>query len=254
VDKPELLKLKQIVYGDFLDPANRIEIPSQSSAMTEALNDRFSIAISHKSPAQPATKTGELAKVKYEILPNAFGTVKIAPTQVVFTDRDGNRLKSATSDLLVNIEHAIFENRGQTITGSVILPKGSTGGSATITLVLLDNGYVYTAILNPDGSFYIKDLKEGTYKIWIDNAPYFSQCVTVEVVKGEPIVIQPIALLNGDVNGDGMIDIGDVTLVAFYFGQYVPPADKRTDLNNDGLVNVQDLAIVGAHFGVQRCQ
>ena len=47
--------------------------------------------------------------------------------------------------------------------------------------------------------------------------------------------------LLGDVNGDGVVNILDLVLVASQFGQ---PEDMRADLNGDRVVNIQDLVLV----------
>ena len=46
-----------------------------------------------------------------------------------------------------------------------------------------------------------------------------------------------------DVNGDGVVNIQDLVIVANAFGKVEP------DLNNDGIVNIQDLVIVANAFG-----
>ncbi len=46
----------------------------------------------------------------------------------------------------------------------------------------------------------------------------------------------------GDVNGDGVVNIQDLVIVANAFGKAEP------DLNGDGVVNIQDLVIVANAF------
>ena len=48
---------------------------------------------------------------------------------------------------------------------------------------------------------------------------------------------------SADVNGDGVVNIQDLVIVANAFGEAEP------DLNNDGVVNIQDLVIVANAFG-----
>ena len=54
-----------------------------------------------------------------------------------------------------------------------------------------------------------------------------------------------------DVNGDGIVSISDVVIVALAFGSQ--PSDPNwnpiADLNSDGKVNIIDLVIVGSNFG-----
>ena len=54
-----------------------------------------------------------------------------------------------------------------------------------------------------------------------------------------------IPSLNPDVNGDGVVDILDVALVAEHFGGTGPEGDA----NVDGIVDISDLAFVAVHYG-----
>ena len=48
-----------------------------------------------------------------------------------------------------------------------------------------------------------------------------------------------------DVNGDGVVNILDLTFVASRFGQ----TDPKADVNTDGLVNILDLTLIAQNFG-----
>ena len=54
--------------------------------------------------------------------------------------------------------------------------------------------------------------------------------------------------LDGDINGDGMVNIFDLTLVARNVG-IMPLTRLQTDVNGDGQVNVMDLILVANMFG-----
>ncbi len=49
-----------------------------------------------------------------------------------------------------------------------------------------------------------------------------------------------------DVNGDGVVNILDLVLVAGNFGQ---SGENAADINGDGTVNIQDLVLVAAEIG-----
>ena len=60
----------------------------------------------------------------------------------------------------------------------------------------------------------------------------------------------PVALPPGDANGDGRVDINDLTIVLSNFGQSVGPgAWANGEFTGDGTVNVNDLTIVLSNFG-----
>ena len=55
----------------------------------------------------------------------------------------------------------------------------------------------------------------------------------------------------GDVNGDGIVDVVDLSLVAVAYGTFIgePSYDPEADLNKDGVVDVYDISTVSIHFG-----
>ena len=58
------------------------------------------------------------------------------------------------------------------------------------------------------------------------------------------------ANINGDVNGDGVVNILDLTLVASHFGESVDPSEApNPDVNSDGIVDIRDLVFVASRFG-----
>jgi len=59
------------------------------------------------------------------------------------------------------------------------------------------------------------------------------------------------AILVGDINGDGVVDISDLATVARAYGARVgdPRYNPNYDLNGDGFINIVDLAIIGVNYG-----
>ncbi len=58
------------------------------------------------------------------------------------------------------------------------------------------------------------------------------------------------ANITGDVNGDGVVNILDLTFIASHFGENVDPSEEpNPDVNGDGIVNIQDLVLVAGRFG-----
>lgn len=55
----------------------------------------------------------------------------------------------------------------------------------------------------------------------------------------------------GDVNGDGIVNIRDATLVGMWWQQLVPPALPEADINGDGIVNIRDATLVGLNWQKQ---
>ena len=55
----------------------------------------------------------------------------------------------------------------------------------------------------------------------------------------------PTQQVKGDVNGDGVVNIQDLVLVAGRFGQ---TGQNDADINGDGVVNILDLVLVAGAF------
>jgi hypothetical protein len=57
--------------------------------------------------------------------------------------------------------------------------------------------------------------------------------------------------LPGDVNGDGVVDVLDLTIVSIAYGSFEgePDYNPEADVNKDGLVDMRDLATVARNLG-----
>ena len=55
----------------------------------------------------------------------------------------------------------------------------------------------------------------------------------------------------GDINGDGIVDIADLTIVALAYGQFEgePGYNPDADLNKDGIIDLTDISIVTMNYG-----
>ena len=95
----------------------------------------------------------------------------------------------------------------------------------------------------------------GTYDLVVTKAAHLTYTIKNVVVGDTPLdltrnsnaAISTITLLAGDVNGDGLIDVGDLSIVwnTANYNKTISAADnKATDLNGDNLVDVGDLNIV----------
>jgi hypothetical protein len=64
------------------------------------------------------------------------------------------------------------------------------------------------------------------------------------------VTLDAVTLLGGDLTGNEVIDIGDLSLLGAGFGT---PA-TGADINADGIVNVQDLAILAGNYETSGCR
>jgi hypothetical protein len=67
-------------------------------------------------------------------------------------------------------------------------------------------------------------------------------------IVGDPIFEQTMTLL-GDANYDGMVDVGDLGILAANYGKTTEATWSQGDFNGDSAVDVGDLGILAAHYG-----
>jgi hypothetical protein len=138
------------------------------------------------------------------------------------------------------------------IMGSVNLQGRYDHSGASILVTEADGTPVAETLTNADGNFELHDLPAGTYEVWAKMYGYLDavKASGVMVVSGECTDMGPVKLLGGDVapqdpEPDNAIDIGDITYIAFRFRG----ADMTADVNGDGVVNILDLTMAAANFG-----
>jgi aldose sugar dehydrogenase len=118
-----------------------------------------------------------------------------------------------------------------------------------LTLQLRDGDTVVQTIsttLDAYGRFSERVATPGTYTLRAKAGSYLSVTVPNVAISPQGFAYRELRFtLNGDVNGDDVIDDADLLRVLFAFGSN----DPATDLNNDGTVDDADLLIVLFNFG-----
>ncbi len=84
------------------------------------------------------------------------------------------------------------------------------------------------------------------------NGRYVSGLPSSFVLAGDARAETP-SLFQGDVNGDGCVNIIDLTTIARRFGEQVSD-DSKEDVNGDGVVNIIDLVTAAREFGTCAAQ
>lgn len=142
------------------------------------------------------------------------------------------------------------------------LSTGPAGYAATIkfysgtTLVATSN-----ATLDGTGAYTVTPvLPNGTYTVIASvGAPWLDRKTTVTVT-GTNVTVPLIALRNGDVNGDGRVNLADFSKLSSYYGRTSAGAGWTTldaqgvspsmaDLTKDGRVNLSDFSALSSGYG-----
>jgi hypothetical protein len=99
-----------------------------------------------------------------------------------------------------------------------------------------------------DGSFVLTvSHGEGFYTVSASAAGYLTAQGSrpIKLTVGSEIDLGTVTLQGGDVNGDDVIDIRDLSFVAYHLGG----GDVQADANVDGKVDILDLTMLAGNFG-----
>lgn len=136
-----------------------------------------------------------------------------------------------------------------TVSGTV------TGYAAGKTLPVVkmvsadDKEYVGTVL--EGGAYTVSNVPAGEYTFTITKAAHitYTSPLTISADKA----VADIALISGDTNGDGGINVNDFTAVGVNFGSSLATAGdafvKSADTNDDDGINVNDFTAIGVNFG-----
>jgi hypothetical protein len=185
-------------------------------------------------PGQP------LAVAEWAVIVSPLGVHDVAVTNV--TSSKTVIGQGYTANITVKAENqgsftetfnvTVYANTTEIETQEVTL---TSGNSTTITFTWNTTGFVkgsYTISAIADTILGETDTADNTYN---------NGLVTVTII--------------GDVNGDGVVDIFDLVLVALGYGssQGEPGYNPNADVNGDGIIDIFDLVLVAKHYGEEDC-
>ncbi len=103
---------------------------------------------------------------------------------------------------------------------------------------------------NTGGSIGYTYSRPGNYTVKLTVRDSTGRSVSIS----RTITVTTYHILLGDVNGDCIVDMKDVTIARNSYGKSAgsPGFDPRADIDHDGVVDILDMAIVAAEFG-QKC-
>jgi hypothetical protein len=168
----------------------------------------------------------------------------LVETGAPITDRRNGRV-TPRLDALAAVTRIIGEPEQTTLSGVILLQGRSNHSDAQIFL-----SEATCPISQPSNPSLVTNV-EGHFEI---TAPAGQTYGCLQVVKTGYLAAQKISpqgnlgvttLPGGDVTGDNVVDIFDLTLIASNYST----TDPLTDINADGQVNIIDLVIMASNYG-----
>ena len=190
---------------------------------------------------------------------------------------------STTTDTTVHVSPATLPSPaiGEQLTLSLDIAGGENVAGYQVTIGFDTSALHYVESANgdylPAGAFFVPPVVSGnrvalaaTSLSGASNGDGTLATLTFEViaVKGSTLTLSDVVLsdsggtgfhpvvengevvepaeLTGDVNGDGVVNIQDLVLVAGRLGQ---TGQNSADVNSDGVVNIQDLVLIAGALG-----
>ena len=131
--------------------------------------------------------------------------------------------------------------------GAVLLYGRSNNSGAVVSI----GGRI--GVTDALGQYVIENVPVGVWSAVASHAGYLSAMTwSVVVLSGSDVHLPDVMLRGGDANGDCVIDLLDLVIVASAYNPGGPVLDYRADINGDGHVDLFDLVIT-AKFYYWRC-
>ena len=217
--------------GLALGPALTAEVPVSASTDTqttsstpEVPNTDSTVSISPSSVASPA-----IGK-QLELSLNITGGEAVAGYQatVQFDTTALGYVSSTNGDYLPDVAFFVPPVDGNSVTLNAASLAGESSGGGTLATLTFEVVSVKASTLTLSEVLLVNSAGES---------------FRPQVEEGQ---ITESLQLTGDVNGDGMVNIQDLVLVAGRLGQ---SGANSADVNGDGSVNIQDLVLVAGALG-----
>jgi hypothetical protein len=218
----------QVNLGEWLPASAHVVVNTADNAA-----GTLQLAASLVSPAPALNGSGDLISIPFRA--KATGSTPVYLSALKLVDASAVVIPADVSDgeVTVTTDQA-------TLTGRVLL-EGRTDHSGTEVRL---NGV--SATTAADGSYSLA-AAAGTYTMTFSHAAYLSQSIVVTGLAGTTTTVPDVTLIAGDVNGDGLIDILDLSAVGSQFGS-TSPSPPEADLNADGQVDIIDIVLVAKNM------
>jgi minor extracellular serine protease Vpr len=195
---------------------------------------RIDYAATLVAPAPALNGSGNLVSIPFRA--KAVGSTPVSFYTLRLVNSGAQVIPISRSDGSVTVT-----GNQATLSGQVLL-EGRTNHSGTV--VQLDGGSTVTT--GADGR-YTFTTTGGSHTLLYTRASYLRRSVTVSAPAGGTTTVPTVTLLAGDINGDNIIDILDLSTVGANFNSS-SPSPAAADVNGDGTVDIVDIVLVAKNF------
>jgi hypothetical protein len=90
-----------------------------------------------------------------------------------------------------------------------------------------------------------------TADIWFENAQlsFLEGQIDMGGITMPPTLVTTINLIRGDVTCNGVVNIDDISTIAFHYNELVPSGPEKYDLTQDGIIDIYDIVTAATNYG-----
>jgi hypothetical protein len=167
---------------------------------------------------------------------------RTATAEVIRVADVSSDLKSLT---VIYPQDTIFETVVMTRNGVITASAGANGTIDPSGDVAVNYGGSQTFNITPNAHYHIADVLVDGVSVGAVASYTFTGVVADHTISASFATDQPA----WDMNGDYVINIGDVVAIGLRWGQSGTPGWIPQDVNRDGTVNIGDVVVIGLHWG-----
>ncbi len=238
------LQITNYAYVNWAD--NVLQVPMSFDAQAGTWSGAQSLIVG-ENPL-----IGEIAFTAFDLLTDMTTATWNMSCSGLGSDELANPIPLQSNSISIQIDDGIHGG-SSIISGTISIPGQTDNAGVTVSISINDREVQITT--DASGAFSFEALREGSFTVHVVHDQFVAACNTLELIEGG--VLEPISIdmIPGDINSDGIIDIGDFTFLSGRFGldsssiEY----DNKADLNDDDIINILDLTLLGSHFGSEQC-
>ena len=165
-----------------------------------------------------------------------------ADESIAMVDQNGfvYAVSSGNTTIFVSLKNGKTYTISVHVSSPQITLKAHSGTAATLTL----NNIIGTSqTFAVNGDFLKEDFAGGTYTAVL-TAPHHTKLTIEDAAIFRDTDLGELTLYNGDANGDGVVDIADISLLlqVGHYGASVAQAGTDLDINDNGTIEIGDIA------------